>query len=286
MRPDLKKVICERERTGSRDYMGGNKGVEKDFRDRDSDSEYPTLDCLPSGESMTKRLGYSKRSFSENLGALRGLIVKNVGKNWDKLYSQICRQVSPTGSNIERHVHQHLPDFIYMQTRIGPESGKVEVMRFLRHWEPLDELRYSRLDYYVHPKTRCIVRMKASSGFKAQIRETRAEKERERQDVFRATSDPMIQLHRMNGLWWAITLERFDAASIDTKKTDLLVKDPWELHPSRYSYVTGGFTTATVRPSWKLKETYGIEGVIGVKRRILNKKELKLYGLVNRQEAA
>ncbi len=96
----------------------------------------------------------------------------------------------------------------------------------------------------------------------------------------------MLQLHRMKGLWWAVTLEKFDKDNIDTKTTDIMVKDPWELFPSRFSYVTGSYTTASVRPSWKLKATYGIEGVIGVKRRILNKKELKLYGLTNRQEAA
>ncbi len=265
--------------------MGGNKGIEKDFRDRDSDSEYPKLDCLPSGESMTKRLGYSQRSFSENLGALRGLIAKNVGKNWDKLYSQICRQVSPTGSNIERHVHQHLPDFIYMQTRVGP-TGKIEVIQFRGDWGAIDEINFGRREYYVHPKTRCIMRVKKSGGYKSDMRERRAQAVRDRQDVFRATSDPMIQLHRLNGLWWAITLERFDKDNIDREKKDLLVKDPWELFPSRRNPQTGDYSIPSVRPSWKLKEKYGVEGVIGVKRRILNKKELRLYGLTNRQEAA
>ncbi len=282
MRSDLKKVICEDGRRGSGGYT---KGWEKNFEDRDSDSEFAKLECLPSVESMTKRLGGDKRGFSENLGALRGLIAKNVGKSWDKLYSQICRQVSPTGTRVEQHVHQHLPDFIHIQTRIGP-TGKIEVIQFRGNWEAIDALRFSRRDYYVHPKTRCIVRLKKAGSYKVDMREGRAEAAKRRQDIFRTTDDPLLQLHRMKGLWWAVTLERFDKDNIDQKKTDLLVKDPWELWPSRYSYATGAYTTAVVRPSWKLKATYGLEDVIGVKRRILNKKELRLYGLTNRQEVA
>lgn len=159
MRDDLAKVICEKERRGDRTYNAGIKKYDERFYPKHDnehhDEEYYKLDCLPTSESMTKRLGWNKRSFSENLGAIRGLIVKNVGKNWDKLYSQICEQVSPTGTNVERHVHQHIEGYIETKTRIG-ENNEIQFNDGYSDWQ---HIKYCWPDYYVHPISRCITKV-------------------------------------------------------------------------------------------------------------------------------
>ena len=110
MREDMNKVLCERQRGGDRSYMGGRKGYEKEFRFRGEDAQEPhaEMDCLPRVESMTKRLGWDKRSFGENLGCLKGWVRSLEGKPWDKAYSDLCKVCPPTGTNTQRHAHQHL----------------------------------------------------------------------------------------------------------------------------------------------------------------------------------
>src|ERR1700677_2812836 len=110
MRTDIAKVICEDARRGSRDdskMTARFKAAFKPSRDNDDRHEdYNDLDCLPRTEGMQSRIKHNwgeRRDFSENLGALRGLIVKNVGKNWDKIYSALCQLVKPNGINIHRH---------------------------------------------------------------------------------------------------------------------------------------------------------------------------------------
>lgn len=162
-RKDLAKALCEDGRRGSRDYMGGNKGFEKDHKFRnaeDREEEYSDLESLPKRESMKYRLRGDwdgGRQFSENLAPLYGLIHKHVGKNWDKLYSEICELAPPNGSNIFRHVHQHLHDYIGTNTQLCAD-GTIQVNRYDGWYSP----ESAGYDYYVHPTSRCIIRVDPS----------------------------------------------------------------------------------------------------------------------------
>jgi hypothetical protein len=274
MRRDIKKVICEDGRRGDKSYSGGQKDFDGYFKySRESDDrfeEFADLDCLPKQESMTKRLGWEMRSFSENLGALRGLVTKNVGKNWDKIYSDLCKIVSPTGSQVERHVHQHLGDFIEIDTRIN-SAGEIEVQKYSGSWEPLS---YAWVDYYVHPKTRCICRIKHKKkdryGFGSYAERKKAEAHARRRD----TKNPLVQFHKFNGCWWRVDLEEYDVK--DEFITDLIVKNPVAVHePSRYR------PTRTIEPSKDMLDMYGRTGVRCVFKKQLNKSELKKAGLTN-----
>ena len=285
MRQDLAKVICEKERKGSRDYMGGTKGYEQEFRYRnreDRDEEYADLDCLPKQESMTRRLrAGGTRNFSENLGALRGLIAKNVGKNWDKLYSAICAQVSPTGTNLERHVHQHLPDFIYAKTRMGEHGVEVFTVpgSFDDGWEPITKIQsWRRAAYYVHPVTRCIVKIKTT---------------RKKVDFpfFKRPKPPapihidaLHQLHFINQLWWLVTLAPIPAhcykrenivSKFDDKTVFYRTHDYIEL-PSADILVPGEAITGRYR-AHQLKERYGRAGVYGVRKTSASHRVLKQH---------
>lgn len=206
MRPDINKVLCERQRGGSRDYMGSHKGYEKEYRFNGEDrTEFGDLDSLPSFESMTRRLGYDKRSFGENLGALKGWVRSMENKPWDKAYSELCRLCPPSGTNIQRHAHQHLDGYIERNTVIL-DNGKVGFnnkwsARGLRPlYQPIGE---SRCDFYVHPKTKCVCRVRTQKISRKKWRDTLNQ---EMARCFRMPSKTEV-IAKLKGIWYHFDLE-------------------------------------------------------------------------------
>src|ERR1043165_6998205 len=102
MRSDMDKVIVERPRHGSR-MRGHGKGYRRDWQ-RIAASE------LPKRERIKPQRGSSK-SFNEHLGPLRRYLQKQVGRPWDKVYAEICAQVS-RDTVVQKHVHTHLMDYV------------------------------------------------------------------------------------------------------------------------------------------------------------------------------
>jgi len=202
MRPDLAKVICEDARRGPRDYMGGRKGYGAALRFRvaeDRGRDYSALECLPGHESMRARLGGNGRRFSENLGALRGIVIKAIGHPWDAIYGELCRLVSPSGSNIERHVHQHLRDFLITRTRMA-ESGVEYCDCSGGYWTSLTAERrwgWHRQPCYVHPLSGLVLRVPEPPRRETRIR---------RQCVLPA-DDPLSRYAQIKGIWYALRLE-------------------------------------------------------------------------------
>ena len=172
MRSDIKKVICEDARRGARTKTPRKKwynSVRSHYFEDDED----LLDQLPSQVGIRKFVKFNffeMRSFSENLGALKGFIQKNIGKPWDAVYSQICSKCSPSGTVLEQHVHTHIPDFILTKTKLI--DGKVFAQMFpgLGSYVPLREERYyRRAMLYVDPTDGTIKKLKS---FKSEPRQT------------------------------------------------------------------------------------------------------------------
>jgi len=159
MRKDIAKVICERERSGSRD-KNPVSGFRRQFHPRMSACEdyEDFMDSHPSVESKTLRLGYEGRQFSDRLGAIAGLIRKNVGRKWDKVYSNLCKQVSPTGTVTEQHVHSHLKDFIVLDALVN-SSQELFMHSPYMGLIPLEDV-VSGIDYYVCPTSGLIKKIK------------------------------------------------------------------------------------------------------------------------------
>lgn len=153
MRHDIKKVICERERRGH--FEGPEKGYDRRSRSHnrdDHDEEFHQYD-LPKYESLTKRYGYNRKSFSDRLRAIEGFIRKNVGRHWDKVYSEVCQLAKPNGTNTHYHVHQHLEDFIEINTFIGDDSEIRYVTKGRFSFMRKEDNRIAKCpkDFYVHP---------------------------------------------------------------------------------------------------------------------------------------
>lgn len=160
MRPDMSKVVTERRRTGSprkqhkidnpeniryissisRRYF--NNGYIDDLDDIDTFSKWPT---------SPRRNHREWKEFSDLLGPLERFLNKQIGRKWDDVFSEICKNLPNTsmaGDHIRQHVHQiveihtllGLDNKIYHKPMYG--SGMAEVLSS-KHKRQL----------YVHPVT-------------------------------------------------------------------------------------------------------------------------------------
>lgn len=98
MRKDMARVIVERPRLGPR--------LKPPRRRAD-------LEDLPKQEGMTRRHVASRqdRSLNENLAPLRRYLERQVGRPWDKVYSEIAANLR-VDSTVQQHVRDHIRDFV------------------------------------------------------------------------------------------------------------------------------------------------------------------------------
>jgi hypothetical protein len=97
MRSDMFKVIVERPRVGGH-------GVRKGRPPRD-------VEDYPSHQGIRRRLGYHGKEFNEHLGPLRRYLRKQVGRPWNKVYSEICEHLR-AGNVVHDHVRLHVFDYV------------------------------------------------------------------------------------------------------------------------------------------------------------------------------
>lgn len=100
MRSDMKKLLCEEGR------HPGNVRKGKAYR---------SYDDMPfrEGMSMTsRRNGYSGKNFGEHLKPLERYIQKQVGRSWDKVYSEIKESLGSGQTPVESHIFVHLEGYI------------------------------------------------------------------------------------------------------------------------------------------------------------------------------
>jgi len=109
MREDMARVIVERPRIKS---YGDRKGRRLE------------IDDLPAREGMRRARAErgERKQLNENLAPLRRYLEKQVGRPWDKVYSEIAAHLR-VDSAVQQHVRDHLRDFVAITPR-----------RDIRHW--------------------------------------------------------------------------------------------------------------------------------------------------------
>jgi hypothetical protein len=182
MREDMSRVIVERPR------LGGDRGRK---------GRAVPLDDLPKQEGMRRPhvLADDCKMLNENLSPLRRYLERQVGRPWDKIYSEIARHLR-ADNTVQQHVRDHLSDFVAVRPR--RRSGALYKLGGGK--EPCDRLWFEPL--YVDPKDGLLKRTD-------RLREAKAFRRARRlppSPPDRIGFAPGRELRRIDGLWFEVTL--------------------------------------------------------------------------------
>jgi hypothetical protein len=110
MREDMARVIVERPRI-------------KPFSNRKGRRQ--ALEDLPTHEGMRRGRAWrgDRKQLNENLPPLRRYLQRQVGRPWDKVYSEIAAHLH-VGSAVQQHVRDHLRDFVAITPRRNIHSWR------------------------------------------------------------------------------------------------------------------------------------------------------------------
>ncbi len=117
MREDMFKVIVERPRWGSR-----SRNVKLRYLKEDDGR------IRISGKRLAYEQGGTK-CLNENLAPLRRYLLKQRGRKWDDVFSDICARLD-TGSTVKMHVREHLDDFVIRKVRLDADGMYWAVSRW------------------------------------------------------------------------------------------------------------------------------------------------------------
>lgn len=180
MREDMSRVIVERPRIIE---SAGRKGRTSPFEQ------------LPMQEGMRRsqreRGGY--KMLNENLAPLRRFLERQVGRPWDKVYSEIAERLR-VDNTVQQHVRDHLGDFVATRPRRGVSGWHRRGGASLWH-QPL----------YVDPCDGILKHTDCLPEVKAQRRRALAQVHR-KMPPDRVILSADRELRRKDGVWYEVTL--------------------------------------------------------------------------------
>jgi hypothetical protein len=219
MRKDMAKVIVERPRRGVRSAPLRKPGRTRVVTDDDGEP-LRVREPVRAKPEKTKAL-------NENLSPLKRYLAGNVGRPWNKVYSEISEHLRPT-STVQQHVRDHIEDFVATKTRM--KNGVVVTARRFGGEEPVEQ---GFTLYYVHPRTGLLLRNKNYKRWNARWRAARLAGEAERATRMRVI-DAKTELHRFDDVWWEVKVaKRGDGTLPDVVITTALSDIPTDLLYSR-----------------------------------------------------
>jgi hypothetical protein len=270
MREDMFKVIVERPR------LVNSNGYSRDGRKYRNDEDAPSHLGMKRGYNRTKWL-------NENLAPLRRYLESQVNRPWDKVYSEIRATIDPR-STVKQHILQHIDDFVAVDTHWveTPEGGKI-VIRGQR-WPRKDlSLEEARFELYVHPRTGILLRNRRYVSHDARKRKER-QAQCERQFTVRRVLGEDEQLHRIDGIWYHVTLGLLPAGKVHIAKTEgRFVKKTiydacWDVVRKAWVSREHG-TMPAPRSQPSNEDMYDDPDKYAVSKRQLGSQELKKHGL-------
>ncbi|MEZ5959840.1 MAG: hypothetical protein R3C30_05365 [Hyphomonadaceae bacterium] len=198
----MSKVIVERPRLG-RSVAGKKPGRTQTLVDDDGEP------IRAKGAREPKRPLIKTKNFNETLNPLKRYLASNVGRPWNKVYSEISEHLKPT-STVQQHVRDHLDDFVATKTRM--KGGVVVVTPRFGGERKLED---DWCLYYVHPRTGLLRKNEKYKRWTLRQREARQRAEAERAARMRVV-DAKTQLHLFKGAWWEVKLAKIPAGQAYT----------------------------------------------------------------------
>lgn len=255
MRDDMYKVIVERPRGG-----GG-------FRDK-----HPAprdLDTSPRQEGLKRRHRGGTRWLNENLRPLERYLASQVGRPWDKVYSEICAGIDRRNT-VQQHIHEHLDDFV--ARRVVDVDGILCWDGRRGGLHPIAKSYGPR--FYVDPRTGLLRLNERRARARREDRERRRQAAALRNGSAREglrVIDAQWQLHRIDGVWYRVEVARIDATATGSMPIDALRKVPVDQCPR----------DAPCKRLADNRSLFGDPGLYAVRKRQLCTRELRHFRLHN-----
>jgi hypothetical protein len=192
MREDMFKIIVERPRLGWRSAprCRGRLSGEDD---------------MPVKIGMRRHVAVTRvktKALNENLNPLRRYLGQQLGRPWDKVYSEIATTLSP-GHTVKAHVRQHLDDFVARRISVGRggewiNGGDRHFGRQSGHW---------RQPYYVDPNDG-LLKDSAKLWKKRGVDPNPWRRREAEADPDVRIVDAMREHRRIGGIWYAVAYDR------------------------------------------------------------------------------
>jgi hypothetical protein len=258
MRQDMNKIIVERPRKW--------KGNDAEAARRRDDFEGPS--------QLGIRAGYSHRALNENLAPLRRYLRTQLGRPWDKVFSEICARIDGRNT-VQQHILQHIDDFIAINVDIRADGELIDLggrpSFFRASHELIQEL-------YVDPHTGLI---RLNKNYRSWRRRDAERRERQKADIARRRRvlDDRTLLMLLDGQWFLVVLDTLPDVHhghqfVDGKRKCYLTAE------SRYDMVLRRKVSRAVDKDGKDSTwLYGKSGLYAVSKHQLSKREMKDRGL-------
>jgi len=223
MRSDMAKVIVERARVG-----GGCKPKDRRERQRMTEREE-----MPYREKIRHALSrhYNRKQLNENLRPLYNWLESQVGRPWDKVYSEMRERIdlrSATQLHIAQHAYGAGGRFGHVELHVEelPDGRVIEKTGTYRSTVDRRELYYGRL--YVCPRTGLLKMYRRNRSTRYVYRRP----EEPKQQVCVVASEKLCYMKR-GATWFALTLAQLptdmETVEVDGVRTSRVrqVVDVW-----------------------------------------------------------
>jgi hypothetical protein len=256
MREDMNKVIVERPRRGK-------YGEDRAARRRD-DFEGPAF--------LGMRAGYGYRSLNENLAPLRRYLRAQVGRPWNKVFSEICTGIDGRNT-VQQHIRQHIDDFI--ATKVELRDGKLADLQ--DRWRFMRESGGLSQELYVDPRSGLIRINKRYRAWRDDQIENAKRAQAEIEARRRTLADD-TQLHRLDGIWFQVSIgdlpaERTREVMVKGRRVTRTIRD------KRFDAILRQAVAHNDDHSIERERVYGARNKYGISKRQLSKRELDRHDL-------
>jgi len=257
MREDMYKVVVERPRRWK-----GDGAFAARLRD---DVEGPTR--------LRTRAGYGYRSLNENPAPLRRYLRAQVGRPWDKVFSEICATIDRR-STVQQHIHQHIRDFIAID--VGFRDGQLVTLANRRRILPRGSGIYQEL--YVDPHTGL---SRLNQDYESWRQGAAKRRQREQAEIAarRRRLNERTFLLLLDDVWFRVEVDalpnsRHIEKVMGGRTRRYVVAEP------RYDVVLRRHISRAMSDELRqCKRLYGSDELYAVSKRQMSTREIKVHGL-------
>ena len=257
MREDMYKVIVERPRRGKE-----GDAVAARLRD---DLDGPTR--------LGMRAGYGSRNLNENLSPLRRYLRAQIGRSWNRVFSEICAGIDRRNT-VQQHIHEHIRDFV----AIDVEVREGRLVDLADRWGFRSRDSGISQELYVDPRTGLIRLNKDHRSWRHGVAERR-KREQDEIATRRRVLDERTLLLKLDNEWFWVEVDMLPKERVVERVID---GKPFKHVATEIRYdavLRRTISRAMHAESLRCKHLYGSCELYAVSKRQISKREIKAHGL-------